>query len=742
MASKEHGKYSLGGGDAVEFDEPTDQTEIEDFDEAKQKDPSEAWQFWSEQIQASLTGEKRFREEGKDAEQDYFGEEDKAYTTQEYKKDQNRTNIIHANIEVLKPLVYSETPDPIVRRRYGGDGKRNSDTDRIAALVMQRLAEYLIETSKLDEAMEAARDDWLVPGRGTVRVMYNADFRARPVFDPQTGQPAMSEDGITPVTEEYKARERIKVRHWPWSRVMYGPTNSWDELPWAAFETPMTKKEVANRFDKELDPDNPGQQKISELMDYPIDGLKGKIRESDRDFAGYEPDNDVETSQTKSSSTHDQCIVYEIWNKKDMSVIWWSPHYRDDILDEVDDPMGLEDFFNSPKPLLSVTKNGMLTPRPDTAFYRARADEIDKATSKLSSILNAISVSGLYPGKMNAEIKKLLKGDANRMIPIEEWIGLMEKGGSDGIIQWLPLDAMIKAAQALITMREQAKMQLYEISGISDIVRGQSDPNETLGAQQLKGNYANLRLRDKQSKMHRFARDTIIIMTEMAIEHFDDKTIVDIVNMELPDTDAKLQAMNMAVQQAKAQHAQMSQMAKQAKQPAPPPPNIPFYEQTSWEAVFRTLRDDMKRKFTISIETDGTILQDQEEDKKQRVEFLQAFAAMVESMFPLAQSGVVEMKVIKELLLFAVRGFPKSRTLEGMLASLPDQANQEPKEDTQVTVAKIRSETDLMIAQMEQKGDAIEGDKDRAHETRLKGAELMAKGFVEQMKPQPQPPRQ
>ncbi len=733
MASNEHGKYSAGGGTAVDFDEQSAvaQEDIETSEEADAQGPSESWQFWSQQMNAALNGESRFRDEGREAEKSYFGEDDKGYHTKEYQRTEHQTNIIHANIEVLKPLVYSDTPDPIVRRRFGGDGD-NNPTERIAALAVQRLADYLIDTSRFDEAMELSRDDWLVPGRGTCRVMYQAQFTQEPVIDPTTGQPALDQATGQPMMTDVKSKEKIKVRHWPWSRVMFSPANAWDEMRWIAFETPMTKKQVKDRFDSQEE----GGKQCSEYMNYPIDGLKGDRRDGKgSEKTGWEPDKDAETSNTPSASAHDQCIVFEIWDKESQRVIWWSPHYRDDILDEADDPLQLEEFFNCPKPLLAVTKNGMLTPRPDTAFYRARAEEVDIATQKLASILNSISLSGAYPGKMVEEMKKLLDGK-NKMIPIEEWVGFLEKGGTQGIIQWLPLDQFIKAAQALITMREQAKQAMYEISGISDIVRGQSDPNETLGAQQLKGNYANLRLRDKQSKMHKFARDTIRIMVEIAVEHFDTKTIMDIVNLELPETDVKLQEMNAAVEQAKAQWGASAQAAQAQGQKPPPEPNIPFFEQTSWERVHNTLRDDMTRKFSLSIETDGTILQDAEEDKKQRVEFLQAFGTMAENLFPMAQSGVIDMKIIKELMLFAVRGFPKSRTLEGMLSSLPDQINTEPKEDTQVTVAKIRAESAKMLKEMDLQGDAALADKEQKHDMRMQGAKTIADGFMKQMEGQ------
>ena len=547
MANTEHGRFSVAGGKAVEA-EPisvghNDLDEVDNYSDVEKKS-SEKWLYWSMQMRAAQSNERRFRDEGIAAEKSYFGDEEKAFNDKEYLKDENKTNIIHANIEVLKPLLFSDVPDPIIRRRFGGDGGNREAEDRIAAIVCQRLAEYLIETSGFETAMELSRDDWLIPGRGTARAIYKAEYEQKPVIDPMTGQAALDPETDMPVMQEVKIKETVKCRHWPWQRTFYGAANTWDDIPYIMFETPMTKDKVKKRFDKE---DQEGAQQISELMNYPIKGLKnGTNVDGSTDMKGYESDTDKETSGSSSVSPNDQCMVYEIWDRESKSVIWWSPHYREDVLDESDDPLGLEDFFDTPKPLLAVTKGGSLTPRPEIAFYRARAEEIDIATKKLHSLLEIISVSGFYPGNAVAEVEEILKGE-NKLVAIANWAAFMEKGGSGGMIQWLDISAIVNAAQALIQMSERSKQSLYEISGISDIVRGQSDPNETLGAQQLKGNYANIRLRDKQRKMHLFAREMIKLMVEISLEHFDIKTIKDITNLQLVETDAELEQINQAI---------------------------------------------------------------------------------------------------------------------------------------------------------------------------------------------------
>jgi hypothetical protein len=50
----------------------------------------------------------------------------------------------------------------------------------------------------------------------------------------------------------------------------------------------------------------------------------------------------------------------------------------------------------------------------------------------------------------------------------------------------------------LYAQRDQLVQAIYEISGISDVLRGSTDAQETLGAQQIKANFGSLRLKERQ----------------------------------------------------------------------------------------------------------------------------------------------------------------------------------------------------------------------------------------------------
>lgn len=679
-------------------------------DEAEAQGPDQDSLFWKRQIEAALLHERRFRAEGVHCENLYFGADDDVAQSQS--RDAANLNaisdevaLIHANVDVLKPMIFSETPQPVVRRRWRGDG-RFDETDLMAAEAAQRIATYMLDTEDFDGAMMGARDDWLIVGRGSARAIYKAEFET-------TQQP----DGTT---VDQKARERVCPRHSEWRRTLYAPASSWHDMPWMAFEVPLSRAKIEKRFPEQ-----------ASRFAYNQKGLidKGKaISDDDRETGGFASLASDE-SGAPVPSPFDTALVWEIWVRETKEVLWWSPAAPGAILDRVPDPLGLENFYPSPAPLLATTRSASMTPRSDIRYYEKRAKEIEKASRKLASILDVISISGLFPGEMTAEVQKLLDGK-NTMIPVAAWLKFLEKGGSSALIQWLPLREMITAAQALVTMREQARQAMFEASGVSDIMRAQGDPNETATAQQLKGRYAGLRLSERQRRMALFALDLLRIMVEIAFEHFDTATLAEIAGLDLPLTEAERQDAIQRQQMMQAIYAQMAQANQMAEaegvavQPLPPPPEEVKIPATSWELVHDRLRSDFSRKITISIETQSTILADEATDKEARIEFLNAFASLTSTLVPLAMGGQIDMKTVKELLMFGVRGFPKSRTIESHIANLPDEppASPEQQEDTAVTVAKIRAETDMQIEQMR----LSDKEAERAHDMRMKGVDLIA----------------
>ena len=117
------------------------------------------------------------------------------------------------------------------------------------------------------------------------------------------------------------------------------------------------------------------------------------------------------------------------------------------------------------------------------------------------------------------------------MVPIANWAAF---GSSKEVIIWLPIDMIAHDHHGLVALRKQIIEDIYQIMGMADIMRGATDPNETLGAQQLKTQYGSTRIRDKQQELVRLARDLVEITSEIITEKFDDATIIEMSQTQLP----------------------------------------------------------------------------------------------------------------------------------------------------------------------------------------------------------------
>jgi hypothetical protein len=107
-------------------------------------------------------------------------------------------------------------------------------------------------------------------------------------------------------------------------------------------------------------------------------------------------------------------------------------------------------------------------------------------------------VRGVYDASQPALQRLLTEGDNNTLIPVDNWMAFGEKGGLKGAIDLLPIDMLAATLNQCYQARADIKNQIYEITGLSDILRGASFASETATAQQIKGQFASLRLRAMQ----------------------------------------------------------------------------------------------------------------------------------------------------------------------------------------------------------------------------------------------------
>lgn len=526
-----------------------------------------------------------------------------------------KMNILWSNVETLKPAVYSNTPKPNVGRRY----KDQDPIGKDASTILERALEYAVDAYDFDDVMRSVVEDRLLSGRGVARVLY----------EPTMGK-AIGEDGIEYDEVVY---EEALCEYVYWKDFRHGAARKWDQVPWVAFRTFPTRDELVSRFGKKL------------ARDIPL---------------SHKPEGcDDQDEQFKKAK------VWEIWSKTDKKIYWIAEGY-DKLLDESDPYINLNGFFPCPKPLYATTTNSNLIPVPDFTQYQDQADELDTLTARINVLVSSLKVSGVYAGDA-PEIKRLLEDGAdNQLVSVPNWAMYAERGGIDGMVSWFPIDQVAKAAVSLYEAREKTKQELYEITGLADIIRGSSKSSETATAQRIKGQFATLRLSDTQAQVANFARDLIALKGEVIAEHFSPQTLQLMTGVQvMPE-------------------------------------------------VVQLLRNDPLREFRIDIETDSTISVDEQAEKESRVEFLNTASSFLERAIPAFQSMPQLGPLLGQMLMFGIRGFKAGRELEESFEEAMNQIGQMPQQqqanpEAEAKAAKMQQ--DMQVAQMKTEQEMTQGQQ-------------------------------
>lgn len=534
-----------------------------------------------------------------------------------------KLNLLWSNVETIKPALYAKTPLAEV-------GRRNKDKDplgREAAEVIERSLDYCNDVYDFDGVMKANVHDFALVSMGVSRIVYD------PVI---TG-----EGDSQKVSAEYAKADYVN-----WADFTTNDARNWGEVRWEAFRHFLTRKQL-----KAMNP------KIADQI--VLDHLPGE----------FEKDHEKATLFKKAT-------VYEIWDKENRIVLWIAKSFKDAPI-KVEKPFcDFNDFFPNPRPLFGVQGTSII-PTPDYALYQDQVDEINELTNKIYNLTDALKVVGVYDATAEGLDRILSSGSNNMMVPVKNWTSFATKGGLEGAVSFLPLDQVAKALIACYDARDRAKTDLYEATGLSDILRGSSDPNETATAQSIKNQWGSLRIRDRQKEVQRFARDLMRLKAEVIAERFSLETLQAMSGVQL------LTEQNKQVLMMKAQQGQIApQEQEQLQNP-------------TWEQVHQLLQNDRLRSFSIDIETDSTIEPDEQADKQARIELVTAVAQYLAGMAPIVQGAPEMAPLVGSMLSFAVRGFKVGGELETTIENVMEQVEQrlsQPQPNPEMEKAKMDHE--------------------------------------------------
>jgi hypothetical protein len=672
------------------------------MDKEEIKDGGDKVEHFAKDIELSEKRDKLWCQDAKYAIKTYRNEH--RIGEQDQRKDS--FNILWANVETLRPALYSQVPKPDIRRRF-----RQTDVmGRHVSEILEHAATYCLEEYGMDNAMVSAVNDMLLPGRGTTRIKYEADITDA-VYDNDENE-----------TEPAKVEsERLKLVPWEWEKILLGPGEQWEELPWIAFIHQLDRDQI-----KELAPDF-----VDKIL---FDIAAGQEEEGSGNQTGKKVNERVDKRAT----------VYEIWCKGDKTVKWYALDYKDSFIKEEDDPLSLKDFWPIPKPLYSIESTTSMVPITEFSQYETLAKNLEIVTVRMARITDSLRVRGIYDGTLS-EMQKLFEAGDNHMIPAENLARLIESGGIAKSIWMFPNQELSNVLLQLYQYRQQTIGQIYEITGISDIMRGQSDPYETLGAQKMKGNFGSQRLQKRQREVQRYARDVLRLVVEVIAEKFTAETLEGITGLKYPTNQDKQEFQMQQQMQAAQMQAQMQQMQQQAMmtgQQPPEPPQPPevdpetqrFINLPSWEDLKEVMESDLQRSYMIGIETDSTVQADQNADQQALTLLLGGIGQFTQAMVPTVQSGVIDKEAAKSLLKSILKRFRLGREVEEAIEnSMGDdeaaqQEQQAQQQQQQQLQAQQQAEQQRQQAEMQAKQAEAQANQAKyAHEAQMRQLDAQAK---------------
>lgn len=577
-----------------------------------------------------------------------------------------------ANLEVIKPSIYTRAPQPVVVPRF----KDMRELPRLASELLERSVSSNFDSGNVHDELIMVRDDLAINCRGVAWVRYGAE---------------QGEDGSFVECVHYDHVDRKDFLH--------EPARKWKEVGWVARRSFLNREKCLERFgDIAL--------KCTYEQHKPEDG------------ASYDAEKKTQ--------------VWEIWHKDKRVVVWVSTGVQE-VLDVQEPFLTLDGFFPCPKPAYGTVQRGTLIPVPDMLYYRDQLEEINELTGRIAGLGESLRLKGFYSSGdegVTGAVEKALKSADNSAVLIPVAAHLMSGQSMKDSVLWLPVVEVATTIKELIQLRKEIISDVYQITGISDIMRGDTNASETLGAQQLKSQYGSIRIKERQGEMVRVARDLTRLSVEIMAENFQAGTLVSMSQMQIP-TDADVQAKNAAMMQ---QYQQQAMMAQQQGQQPPPPPQPA--QPVTIEKVMQLIRSERVRPFVLDTETDSTIQPDENTEKQRANEFITAMGGFLQQAIPMVMQVPQSAPLATEALKFVASKYRAGRQLEGAIESFAEEVKKiasQPRPNPEAEKMKHemaieagRAQADQVKAQADIQAKQIDLEAKKL-DIQLKGIELQAK---------------
>ncbi len=518
-------------------------------------------------------------------------------------------NLFYSNIQTTQAMMFGRLPEISIDRRNTDFG---DDAARVASSILQRMLQADIgkPNDQYSTSLKLNLQDRLITGLGVARVRYEMDKETRETAEQLDMNGQVVAEGFS---EEVITSERAPLDYVHWRDCAWSPCRTWSELRWFGFKEMMTRDQLVERFGKEMGEAIPLTKTTRIVED--------------------------ESLQEEAADSFKRGEVWEIWDKDKKQVIWYCADYEK-LLDVKPDPFGLTGFFPVPRPMASNLTTSAYMPIPDFTMAQDLYNEIDNLETRIAMLTQAVKAVGVYNSAIDGVKRMLVEGVENDLIPVDNWAVFAENGGMQGIIDWLPIETIAGVLNQLIARRNDCKSQLFEISGMSDIMRGAAaSAGGPVSATEraLEARFASVRIAALQDEFSTYATDLIRLRAEIISKHFSPEQIVKQSNiLNTPD-------------------GQDQQLIQQAVE----------LIKNSQELVWR-----------VQVRPESVAMVDFAALKQERTEYLMAVSQFLQSSGPLIEKEPASAPMLMEMLKWGLAGFKGSQDIEGVIDRAMEQMAQ------------------------------------------------------------------
>lgn len=672
-------------------------------DQAKSREDGkklrEQGKAWLARIAAAEKLEKDWIKDAEAAEAGYTGDKGGARSAKLYDY-----NMLFANVETIVPAIINSPPQPDIRRRFGDDDPVAKDV----AEIIERVIRLSVDDSRLQNEMESSAQDTFLAGRGLVRLRFHADVTsggdldeedveelAEKALDDRTGAPDVADDEDAEAeVDETVTNEHFGFEVVSWRDYRHGPAKRWDQRPWEAFRHSFA---------------------VEDIGDF-----------ADRTLVASQTDADDEQSGDADGT---EVTVWEIWDARSRKV-FFVEDVTGKVLKVVPDPLELVDFYSICTPMQPITLTAKLTPVNPFSIYKKLAEEVDTTTKRINILTKALKVKGWYAGDAN-DMNAILSADDNDFVPITNGEVWAQHGGLAGAVAFWPIEKIVLVLRELYANREQTKQAIFEITGISDIVRGASKATETATAQSIKNQWGSLRIQKMQRMIEGAARELFVKMEQVIGKKFSAKTLEEMTGVQLVPKEADLTPIMPQIVDGMAPE-QMQQARDQAMEAE----TARQKRLAHIEAVNELLTNGLGRAYRVDVESDSTVRADLTQKKSEQAEFLQATASYFAAAAPMVQNGAMSKEGALEIYAATARLFTLGKstedTLEREITKAREQAERAANQPPQPSPAEVEAQAKRAEAEQKATHQAAQNQHDQAqwaHEERMSGIDAQIKGM-------------